>query len=109
MQPAQPAGGQPAQPSWTEGCNWIPKDNCHNSDSFACNCRKMNPSGPCTACPNSQLKQATSFQRKFESSMHSGVEFGSSSRWFCRAAIVVLGAVAALIAFTVLKRRRLVT
>merc|ERR1711904_363101 len=52
---------------WTPGCEWIPKDNCQDTNVFACNCRTKNPSGPCTACPNSRLKQtAASLQRKFD-------------------------------------------
>jgi len=40
------------------GCSWIYKDNCQNTDEFACRCRELNPNGPCTPCPNSKPREA---------------------------------------------------
>jgi len=31
-------------------CDWIPNDNCVNSDACACYCRAQHPEGPCLAC-----------------------------------------------------------
>lgn len=60
---AAPPGGQPGMApapapvpapapagQWTAGCEWIPKDNCHDTNEYACKCRSQNPSGPCTPC-----------------------------------------------------------
>lgn len=43
---------------YTRGCAWIARDNCQDTNVYACKCRMENPQGPCTKCnPMSQPKE----------------------------------------------------
>merc|ERR1711920_43336 len=51
---------------FTHGCEWIPKDNCLETDVYACGCRRDNPQGPCTPCSGNPLSSQKKAQRLYE-------------------------------------------
>jgi len=45
------SSGQDLMTLYSSGCEWIPTDNCIDTNDWACNCRKLTPdNGPCTPC-----------------------------------------------------------
>mmetsp|Transcript_58460 Transcript_58460/g.115916 ORF Transcript_58460/g.115916 Transcript_58460/m.115916 type:complete len:810 (+) Transcript_58460:58-2487(+) len=106
---ATPALAVTLPPTMTPGCEWIPRDNCQDSNAVACSCRAKNPSGPCTACPNSRPKQAAaSLQRKFDGHSPPSIADGGAGvqPFALRAGMAALAMAATFVTFVSLRRQR---
>merc|ERR1712217_763333 len=53
--PAQETAQAPPTPQFPSPCEWIPNDNCIDTNTIACQCRQDNPQGPCTPCAGNPL------------------------------------------------------